>query len=134
MNLLSEIAGMGIKVRVEGVDLALVAPRGVLTPKLISKVRRSKPALIESLSDIRAMAGTDWQEIADDPAQLQAFVESADIVLMRQQGRVPEHYTVTTVCRRCGTVPVFEGAPAEVLGCPWCFNRIRGLPIPNVPR
>ena len=27
-------------------------------------------------------------------------------------------------------VPIFQGSPSKVDGCPWCFNRNAGLPMP----
>ena len=29
------------------------------------------------------------------------------------------------------TLPIFEGLPDIVEGCPWCINRIKGLPVPS---
>ena len=50
---------------------------------------------------------------------------------MRERGIVPDHYTAITKCKYCGPVPIFDGLPEKVNGCPWCFNRIKGLPIPT---
>ena len=60
-------------------------------------------------------------------------IEMLRIQEMRSRGIVPDHYSATTKCRRCGPVPIFEGCPPEVGGCPWCFNRLKGLPIPRAP-
>ena len=76
-------------------------------------------------------AGDDWDKVSNDPAQLVAFADSLAIVQIRESGAVPNHYTATTECSHCGPVPIFEGLPAKVFGCPWCFNRIKGLPIPT---
>ena len=27
--------------------------------------------------------------------------------------------------------PIFDGLPNKVAACPWCFNRIKGLPVPK---
>lgn len=53
------------------------------------------------------------------------------IIAMRERGEIPTHYTTETTCRHCGVVPIWEGCPPDVLGCPWCFNRHKGLPIPR---
>lgn len=58
-------------------------------------------------------------------------IEMLRIQDMRSRGIVPDHYSATTECKRCGPVPIFEGCPPEVNGCPWCLNRIKGLPIPR---
>ena len=81
-------------------------------------------------AELRLLAGDDWPEISADPAQLAAFKAAAAIAEQIQRGEVPEHYTATTECSRCGPVPIFPGAPTKVSGCPWCFNRRAGRPIP----
>jgi hypothetical protein len=80
---------------------------------------------------------SEWSELLENkkgelaPEEVPVAIEMVEIVKMRRQGRVPDHYTATTVCCHCGTVPIWEGGPPKVLGCPWCFNRIKGLPIPG---
>ena len=76
-------------------------------------------------------AGDDWDEIKDDSTQIQALSELLIIERMRLKGIAPDHYTSTTTCKHCGPVPIFEGCPPEVQDCPWCFNRIKGQPIPE---
>ena len=66
-----------------------------------------------------------------DKQQQEAFADLVAITKMRQQGQIPAHYTATTECRRCGVVPIFEGVSYKVDGCPWCFNRVKGLPMPQ---
>jgi len=130
LPIFSELSGKGIRVRVDGPDLVL-SPKNALTSKLASKIKKEKPALIRSLQEIQRKAGADWEEIANDPAQLKAFAELLMIAKMRERGIVPDHYTATTECEHCGPVPIFEGLPEKIKGCPWCFNRIKGLPIPR---
>ena len=66
----------------------------------------------------------------DDPC----VHEMIRITRMRYEGKAPDHYTSATTCKHCGGVPIWEGCPPEVLGCPWCFNRLNGLPIPSAPQ
>lgn len=131
LPILIEFFNKGIKVRVEGADLALTAPQGSLTAALLSRVKNEKSALLLSLDQIREKAGEDWSDVANDPTQLKTFADMLAIDEMRHRGVVPDHYTATTKCRHCGPVPIWEGCPPEVLGCPWCFNRHAGLPIPT---
>ena len=84
-----------------------------------------------SLSEVKSLAGPDWPEISQDPEKLSALTNLAMIVEMRAKGIVPDHYTAETECKHCGPVPIFEGCPPQVINCPWCLNRIKGLPIPN---
>ncbi len=51
---------------------------------------------------------------------------------MRERGEVPSNYTSTIVCARRGPVPIFPRVAERVLGCPWCFNRAKGLSVPKV--
>lgn len=63
--------------------------------------------------------------------EAEAMARAIEIRRMRERGEIPEHYTAVTVCRHCGPVPIFPGAPGEVEGCPWCFNRTSGRPVPR---
>ncbi len=64
-------------------------------------------------------------------SQLGVGADMVAIIEMREKGLVPDHYTSETECKHCGPVPIFEGCPPQVMNCPWCLNRIKGLPIPN---
>ena len=130
LTILSELSERGIKVTPRGENVT-VSPKDALTPDLVERIKSEKPALLSELEKIRREAGNDWEEIAKDPKQLKAFCELLMIEDMRLKGVTPDHYTSTTTCKHCGPVPVWEGCPPEVNGCPWCFNRIKGLPIPD---
>lgn len=131
LPLLIEFSGKGIKVRVDGTELALTAPKGALTPNLISRIKSEKPALLLSLDRLREKAGDDWAEFSGDPTKLKAFADILAVEDMRQRGIVPDHYTATTECKHCGPVPIWEGCPPQVLGCPWCLNRLSRSSIPS---
>lgn len=85
-------------------------------------------------AEVEIEAGDDWPLIKNDRESLFAFRQALITRRMIERGEVPEHYTGSTNCKRCGLVPIFEGCTSEVQGCPWCFNRIRGFPIPRVNR
>ncbi len=130
LPIFSELSDKGLRVRVDGPDLVL-SPKKALTPNLASRIKKEKPILIRSLEEIKRKAGPDWDEIANDPAQIKAFAELLMIGEMREKGIVPDHYTSETECKHCGPVPIWQGCPSEVNGCPWCLNRLKGLPVPN---
>ena len=111
LPLLIEFSDKGIRVQVDGSKLALTAPKGAITPTLISKIKKQKPLLLVSLDKIREKAGDDWAEVSNDPEQLKAFADMLAIEEMRQQGVVPYHYTATAECKHCGPVPIWEGCP-----------------------
>ena len=129
LPIFSELSDRDIRVRVDGSNLVL-SPKKALSSNLVSRIKKEKPAVIKSLQEIKRKAGPDWDEIANDPAQLKTFAELLMIGEMRERGIIPDHYTATTECKRCGPVPIFEGCPPKINGCPWCFNRIKGLPMP----
>ena len=131
LPLISELADRGIRVRPEGFNV-VVSPEKALTPDLLERIKKEKPTLIRNLERVRHDAGSDWDEIASDPEKLKSYFELLMISDMRNRGVVPDHYTATTICKHCGPVPIFEGCWPESDGCPWCFNRIKGLPVPNV--
>ena len=130
LTILTELSELGIRVRPKGKNVG-VSPQEALTPDLVERIRNEKPVLLRELERVRREAGSGWGEIAADPRQLKAFYELLMISDMRSQGVAPDHYSSSTTCKHCGPVPIWEGCPPEVLGCPWCFNRIKGLPIPT---
>ncbi len=82
--------------------------------------------------------GSEWCELLENKTgeltehEIPAAKEMVVITQMREMGICPDHYTARTDCKRCGPVPIWPGCPPQVNGCPWCLNRIKGLPIPGV--
>ncbi|CAN5159051.1 hypothetical protein BH24PSE2_BH24PSE2_17540 [soil metagenome] len=87
-----------------------------------------------TIDDLRLEAEEDWSHVAADRLRLEAFARAVRTTRQRERGEIPAHYTATTTCRGCGPVPIWPGAPEHVDGCPWCFNRARGLPMPRKER
>ncbi len=83
-------------------------------------------------TELMAVLGADWNEIAAKPIELNGFFNLLSVTYTRQRGETPVHYTSVTTCERCGAVPIWVGCATKVKGCPWCFNRAAGLPIPNL--
>ena len=83
------------------------------------------------LSDLESAAGKDWPEVLSSPDLAEALAGAVATRRMRERGERPQHYTQRATCAGCGPVWLWEGAPLNVLGCPWCFNRISGKPIPT---
>lgn len=86
-----------------------------------------------ALDQLRRAAGDDWPALVADPEQMAAFCALMACNETRRAGRRPAHWTQVSECGDCGYVWLWPGAPARVLGCPWCFNRASGLPIPRPP-
>jgi hypothetical protein len=87
-----------------------------------------------TLAELEAEAADDWQEIQHNPGQLEAFAHAVQTRHMRESGLRPLHYTQRAECAHCGPVWLWEGAPDNVSGCPWCFNRATDVRIPRPPR
>ncbi len=86
-----------------------------------------------TLAELEAEAADDWQEIHNDPVQLEAFAHALRTSETRQRGERPDHYTQAAECARCGPVWLWEGAPDYVVNCPWCLNN-GPVPRPGLVR
>lgn len=82
-------------------------------------------------AELEDEAGEDWAWIRADSEALASLKYAVRTKRMREHGMVPPDYTASTICRSCGPVPIFQGSPAQVDGCPWCLNRVSGKLIPR---
>jgi hypothetical protein len=73
------------------------------------------------------LAGEDIDTITPDT--LAAFARSLVQRREMHQGKVPAHYSEHAFCKLCG--PVWLWFSGEVDGCPWCWIRMTGRPIPH---
>ena len=79
-----------------------------------------------------ALAPEDIDEWCKGGISTETLKDFAGALVERRemaQGKVPIGYTERATCEQCG--PVWLWFSAEVLGCPWCFNRLSGRPIPR---
>ncbi len=145
--LLKTVQQIGVHLEARGDKLRAEAPQDVLTPELVAEFKTHKADLLDilgkpgaeriaqdhglTLADLKQAAGPDWPEIENDPATLEALARSIQTRRMRERSEVPPHYTATTICVHCGPVPIFPDVAERVEGCPWCFNRVAGLPVPK---
>jgi len=83
------------------------------------------------LADLEAAAGPDWPAIRENPDALAALRRAMEARRLREQGIPPDDYTQPAHCDGCGPVLLWEGAPARVITCPWCWNRRAGKPVPK---
>lgn len=120
-------------------DMQLTDVKALATRVLLRNQQRNRHATescavvaSDATDELRQAAGKDWPELAANPVLLECFAHMVAIRKMRERGEVPPSYTATTICAHCGPVPIFPGVAEKVLGCPWCFNRVAGRPVPKV--
>lgn len=84
--------------------------------------------------DVLRLAQGDCHWLADLPdAVCLAYARALSDIADRRAGYVPRDWTQACTCAQCGPVWLWRGPPRHVLGCPWCFNRAAGLPLPRPP-
>lgn len=86
-----------------------------------------------TMNDLEAELGTDpdWSKIKADPYLLQGYAKTIATTRQVRAGQVPNEWTGVFQCATCGPVYLESGGPKDLLACPWCQNRIQGLPIPR---
>jgi hypothetical protein len=90
---------------------------------------------------VRRLPADDVTACADLSSNaLRAYVRVLRDAERRSHGKTPPDETAEAQCVRCGPIfiapevaavlPIIGGVPTAA-GCPWCFNRKAGLPIPR---
>ena len=82
---------------------------------------------------LKEFLGEDWGDYKDNPEALEHWSNLLAENHLIDQGEVPSSFTATTHCIACGDVfiPPSLVNGGKVLGCPWCWNRTKGLPVPK---
>jgi len=70
-----------------------------------------------------------WRNGDTSIEALNAFAHALTQRREMDQGKRPAHFTKQATCKNCG--PVWLWFSGEVLGCPWCWNRVADRPIPR---
>jgi hypothetical protein len=99
--------------------------------------KKYAPAELENNANmfepLKQFFADDWEDLKNDPAVLKAWEELLGERVLIEQGIAPPNFTATTTCVHCGIIPcppeMTNGG--QVLGCMWCFNRVKKLPIPR---
>lgn len=71
----------------------------------------------------------EWRTGHISPENLRAFAKSLVDRRTMDEGLRPVHYNKHAECLHCG--PIWLWIEKKVLGCPWCWNRKAGRPIPR---
>lgn len=101
--------------------------------KLLEALADACRGLDISPSEVKEALGpediNDWRKGAISADILTAFTRSLVQRREMDQGKRPDHYTEQATCKHCG--PIWLWFNEEVLGCPWCWNRVADRPIPR---
>ena len=74
----------------------------------------------------------EWPQVKDDPRWLAHLAGVVRDRRQRKAGKLPESYTAVGKCQGCGLIFIEPyRAGRELVWCPWCENRVEGLPIPR---
>jgi len=87
-----------------------------------------------SLQTLKEFLGDDWDDYRDNQTLLELWADLLFKNHLIKQGMPPDNFTAITHCNSCGDVyvPPTLVNNGSVLGCPWCWNRKDGLPIPGI--
>jgi len=66
-------------------------------------------------------------------ATVLAYARALLCTAERRVGHVPMAWSEAAHCDGCGPVWLWSDLPPRVLACPWCWNRLAGLPVPRPP-
>jgi hypothetical protein len=92
----------------------------------LAKAKGYAPALVHQLSEADL---ADCNTATDET--LTSYLHALQTTADRKAGIVPEGYNDVAYCEECG--PVWLFTPGAFHGCPWCWNRAHGKPIPRPP-
>lgn len=82
--------------------------------------------------EVLRLAGRDLDTLAGcTDSECLAYARALLLRAERRAGRAPSGWTQSVRCEGCGPVWLWHGAPGAVIACPWCWNRVEGLPVPG---
>lgn len=138
VTVLNEFSDYGITMSATD-DKLVIESKKPITEKQRTLIKEYKRQIIDqiakemihgiTLSELKEVAGEDWSDIKHDHKMQEALADAINIRHMREKGEIPPDYIHKAECAGCG--PVWLFASGRFQGCPWCFNRSRGLPIPR---
>lgn len=157
MNHIAMLKDAGVAVERNGDKLRLRTVSGEPLPlRAIELAREHKAELLAELPDTSPTAGQrarlidaalavglpqemiqalpdaeiEGCELLDD-AGLRRWLQIREENIRMLRGIAPAGWTQPSLCRRCGPVKLWAGAPLRVLGCPWCHVRRAGGTVPR---
>ena len=87
---------------------------------VVSEEKFARKLMDRGIDELRELAGDDWEELTENRGMMIVFASNVARRQIRDSGAIPDTYTATTDCKRCGLVPIHAGCPPIVDKCPWC--------------
>jgi hypothetical protein len=86
-----------------------------------------------SVQELKSFLGEDFDDYKNNPEALELWSYLLFTNNLMEKGKIPNNFTAITLCSSCGYVYVLPELTngGHVLGCPWCWNRAKGLTVPN---
>lgn len=103
------------------------------TQKISNKHIHTLEKIEINLEKLKAFLGEDWDDYKNNPELLTLWSDLLFKNHLIEEGKTPDNFTAITNCKQCGYVyvPPELTNGGNVLGCPWCWNRVKKLPIPK---
>ena len=86
-------------------------------------------SLVDNLTDAD-LAPENGAPVLGDAALIR-WLHTLDENARMREGIPPSGWTQASHCHHCGPVKLWQGAPLQVLGCPWCHVRRAGGKVPR---
>lgn len=94
-------------------------------------IRIAQGACLDVRRTLR-LAGGELDTLAGcNDGEVLAYANALHARDARRAGHVPVEWARACRCEGCGPVWLWADAPLHVIACPWCWNRIAGLPVPS---
>lgn len=138
--ILEHAKAANIQFLVKNDKLIVEAPPGAMTDDFKQCLLKNKETLMFILThhgisqnELKTFLAEDWNDYQDNPESLIAWSDLLANRRLIEQGTLPPNFTAITHCNGCGNVfvPPEVTTGGTVFGCPWCRNRVDGLPIPK---
>jgi ferritin-like protein len=129
-----------IKLSADNDNLIVDAPEGKLANEFTECLRKNKADIILALkhyglskAQLQDYTDEDWNDFKNNEHFLIVFADMIHERLLMEGGEIPKDFTAMTHCSCCGDVfvPPAIANNGSVLGCPWCLNKSKQLPIPH---
>jgi len=112
---------------------AYIADCAEVNSKLLEALATACDGLTITPKEVKDSLATEdvkaWRNGEISINSLTAFAQALEQHRAMNQGKRPASFTHHATCKHCG--PIWLWFSGDVLGCPWCWNRVSNRPIPR---